>query len=206
MAITAMRGIEDALPIAERFGDDLALAHARSTLGFALAHRDTDAERDRGQKLRTSTWPPCKATAALQRRARRPPILVTSPSISATAAALNLVVVRLLVVLETSQSTSAIPTRFLRLVASTPRSTSEVPRKRGNGRGCPQQRHSGGRQRQRGVGGGGTGLRSPGLNVAFSTFGNGNMVGAGPGPLAIAGVIGKSGVTVTQTITGIKLG
>jgi hypothetical protein len=51
MATTAMRGIEDALPIAERFGDDLALAHARSTLGFALAHRDTDAERDRGQKL-----------------------------------------------------------------------------------------------------------------------------------------------------------
>jgi hypothetical protein len=51
MTTTAMRGIEDALPIAERFGDDLALAHARSTLGFALAHRDTDAERDRGQKL-----------------------------------------------------------------------------------------------------------------------------------------------------------
>ena len=54
--------------------------------------------------------------------------------------------------------------------------------------------------------GGGTGLTSPGLNVAFSTFGNGNMVGAGPGPLAIAGVIGKSGVTVTQTTTGIKFG
>ena len=42
--------------------------------------------------------------------------------------------------------------------------------------------------------------------MAFNTFGNGNMVGAGPGPLAIAGVIGKSGVTVTQTTTGIKLG
>ena len=56
-----------------------------------------------------------------------PPILVTSPSISATAAALKLVVVQLLVVLETSHSTSAIPTRFLRLVASTPRSTSEAP-------------------------------------------------------------------------------
>jgi len=54
--------------------------------------------------------------------------------------------------------------------------------------------------------GGGTGLPSPMLNVAFSTFGNGNMVGAGPGPSAIAGVIGKSGVTVTQTTTGIKLG
>jgi hypothetical protein len=32
------------------------------------------------------------------------------------------------------------------------------------------------------------------------------MVGAGPSPLAIAGVIGKSGVTVTRTTTGIKLG
>jgi hypothetical protein len=53
---------------------------------------------------------------------------------------------------------------------------------------------------------GGTGLTSPGLNVAFSTLGDNNKVPAGPGPLAIAGVIGKSGVTVTQTTTGIKLG
>ena len=48
---SAMREIEDALRIAERSGDDLALAFARVTLGLALVHRHTDAERDRGQKL-----------------------------------------------------------------------------------------------------------------------------------------------------------
>ena len=47
----ALREIEDALRIAERSGDDLALAFARMTLGLALVHRHTDAERDRGQKL-----------------------------------------------------------------------------------------------------------------------------------------------------------
>ena len=46
-----MREIEDALRIAERSGDDLALAFARVTLGVALVHRPTDPERDRGQKL-----------------------------------------------------------------------------------------------------------------------------------------------------------
>jgi hypothetical protein len=48
---SAMREIEDALRIAERSGDDLALAQARMTLGVALVHRHTAAERDRGQKL-----------------------------------------------------------------------------------------------------------------------------------------------------------
>ncbi len=48
---SAMREIEDALRIAERSGDDLALDYARGTLGVALVHRPTDAERDRGQKL-----------------------------------------------------------------------------------------------------------------------------------------------------------
>jgi hypothetical protein len=48
---SAVREIEDALQKAERSGDDLGLAHARMTLGFALVHRHTDAERDRGQKL-----------------------------------------------------------------------------------------------------------------------------------------------------------
>jgi class 3 adenylate cyclase len=43
--------IEDALRIAERSADDLALAFARWTLGVALVHRHTDAERDRGEKL-----------------------------------------------------------------------------------------------------------------------------------------------------------
>ncbi len=47
----AVREIEDALRIAERSGDDLAVALARMTLGVALAHRETDAERDRGQQL-----------------------------------------------------------------------------------------------------------------------------------------------------------
>ena len=48
---SAVREIEDALRIAERSGDDLALAFARMTLGMALVHRPTAAERDRGQKL-----------------------------------------------------------------------------------------------------------------------------------------------------------
>ena len=48
---SAVREIEDALRIAERSGDDLALAFARMTLGLALVHRQTAAERDRGQKL-----------------------------------------------------------------------------------------------------------------------------------------------------------
>ena len=48
---SAMRAIEDALQVAERSGDDLALALARVTLGLALVHRQSAAERDRGQKL-----------------------------------------------------------------------------------------------------------------------------------------------------------
>ena len=48
---SAVREIEDALRIAERSGDDFALTVARLTLGVALVHRHTDAERDRGQAL-----------------------------------------------------------------------------------------------------------------------------------------------------------
>jgi hypothetical protein len=48
---SAVREIEDALRIAERSGDDLALAYARMALGVALVHRPMDPERDRGQKL-----------------------------------------------------------------------------------------------------------------------------------------------------------
>ena len=48
---SAMREIEVALEVAERSGDDFALALTRLTLGFALVHRPTAAERDRGQKL-----------------------------------------------------------------------------------------------------------------------------------------------------------
>jgi hypothetical protein len=47
----AIREIEDSLRIAERSGDDLALSNAQMALGFALVHRPTAAERDRGQKL-----------------------------------------------------------------------------------------------------------------------------------------------------------
>ncbi|HUO37410.1 MAG TPA: adenylate/guanylate cyclase domain-containing protein, partial [Mycobacterium sp.] len=47
----AVREIEDALRIAERSGDNLALAISRMTLGFALVHRQTAADRDRGQRL-----------------------------------------------------------------------------------------------------------------------------------------------------------
>jgi len=61
----------------------------------------------------------------------------------------------------------------------------------------------------------GTGLTSLGLSAAFNIGGSGNLIqagsttlvpGAGDGPLAIAGAIGKSGVTVQQAGTGIKLG
>jgi len=47
----AVREIEDAVQVAERSGDDFALTLARMTLGHALVHRHTCAERDRGQKL-----------------------------------------------------------------------------------------------------------------------------------------------------------
>jgi hypothetical protein len=46
-----VREIEHALRIAERSGDDLALALARMTLGTALAHDPMAAQRDRGQKI-----------------------------------------------------------------------------------------------------------------------------------------------------------
>ena len=48
---SALREIEDALQIAERSGDDMALSFDRLILGLALVHRHTDAERDRGQQL-----------------------------------------------------------------------------------------------------------------------------------------------------------
>jgi class 3 adenylate cyclase len=48
----AMREIENALRIAERSSDDMAsLVYAQVIPGLALVHRNTDAERDRGQKL-----------------------------------------------------------------------------------------------------------------------------------------------------------
>ena len=49
----AVREIENALGIAERSATGLAVAAARLTLGVALVHRPTAAERDRGHKLLT---------------------------------------------------------------------------------------------------------------------------------------------------------
>ncbi len=46
-----VRESENALRIAERSGDDLAVAFAQMNLGFALVHRHTTAEHVRGQKL-----------------------------------------------------------------------------------------------------------------------------------------------------------
>jgi hypothetical protein len=48
-----VREIEDALRIAERSGDDMALVLARAALGVALVHRHTDAERSTAQTLLT---------------------------------------------------------------------------------------------------------------------------------------------------------
>jgi hypothetical protein len=46
-----VREIEEAQRIAERSGDDLAVANASAALGMALAYSQTDAQRDRGHKL-----------------------------------------------------------------------------------------------------------------------------------------------------------
>ncbi len=47
----AVHEIEDALQVAERSADDLALAITRMTLGLALVHCPTAAEREPGEKL-----------------------------------------------------------------------------------------------------------------------------------------------------------
>jgi class 3 adenylate cyclase len=46
-----VREVEDALRIAERSSDDLAVTFVRGTLGMALVHRQAAADRDRGQRL-----------------------------------------------------------------------------------------------------------------------------------------------------------
>jgi hypothetical protein len=48
---SAVGEIEDALRIAKRSSDDIALTLARMTLGIALVHRHTEEERDQGHKL-----------------------------------------------------------------------------------------------------------------------------------------------------------
>src|SRR6202011_1498477 len=47
----ALRDIEEALEIAERASDDLAVGLARFTLGVVLVHRDSPAERERGLEV-----------------------------------------------------------------------------------------------------------------------------------------------------------
>ena len=47
----AVREIKDAIQIAERSGDDLAVAMARGMLGVALVHRHSDVDRASGQEL-----------------------------------------------------------------------------------------------------------------------------------------------------------
>ncbi|BBY39164.1 cyclase [Mycobacterium mantenii] len=47
----ALDEIENALRIAERTSDDVVVGFIRATLGVALVHRNTIAERDRGQRL-----------------------------------------------------------------------------------------------------------------------------------------------------------
>jgi adenylate cyclase len=48
---TALREIDEALHIAERSADDVALGIARTTMGLALVHRDSPADRERGLEL-----------------------------------------------------------------------------------------------------------------------------------------------------------
>ncbi len=48
---STVRGIEDALRLTERSGDNLALSNARLTLAVALVHSQTASERDRGHEL-----------------------------------------------------------------------------------------------------------------------------------------------------------
>jgi hypothetical protein len=48
---SVVREIEEAQRIAERSGDDLAVANASAALGMALAHSQADVQRDRGHKL-----------------------------------------------------------------------------------------------------------------------------------------------------------
>lgn len=48
---SAVRENDEALQIAERSGDDMAVSFARAALGLALVNRHTDAERSSGQKV-----------------------------------------------------------------------------------------------------------------------------------------------------------
>jgi class 3 adenylate cyclase len=57
----ALANIDEALRIAERSGDDIALGLARMTMGIALAHRDSPAERERAVSVLAQVREMCLA-------------------------------------------------------------------------------------------------------------------------------------------------
>jgi hypothetical protein len=57
---TAVREIDEALHIAERSADDVALGIARTTMGLALVHRDSPADRERGLAVLAQVGEMCR--------------------------------------------------------------------------------------------------------------------------------------------------
>ncbi len=57
---TALREIDEALHLAERSADDVALAVARTTMGLALVHRDSPADHERGLGLLEQVGEMCR--------------------------------------------------------------------------------------------------------------------------------------------------
>jgi hypothetical protein len=57
---TALREIDEALHIAERSADDVALGIARTTMGLALVHRDSPADRERGLAVLAQVGEMCR--------------------------------------------------------------------------------------------------------------------------------------------------
>ena len=57
----ALANIDEALQLAERSSDDIALGLARMTMGIALAHRDSPAERERAASLLAQVREMCLA-------------------------------------------------------------------------------------------------------------------------------------------------
>jgi adenylate cyclase len=57
----ALTNIDEALQVAERSSDDIALGLARMTMGIALAHRDSPAERERGASVLAQVREMCLA-------------------------------------------------------------------------------------------------------------------------------------------------
>jgi class 3 adenylate cyclase len=56
---TALELVDEALQVAERSADDFALGHARYSLGLALMHRDSPADRERGLTVLTQLRDMC---------------------------------------------------------------------------------------------------------------------------------------------------